>query len=166
MTLLDFSFPITSQKVFDKTVARDWYDGFTSGITKSSQLGMAFRFDIIAWGPSQEKRVFALSPLGIQVFDRIVELLHGQEAARWPIWFPEWPIWRSEENAQASEIKLLLSKIGHPQYAIACDSMFTTLLAAKEFDSSSRKHLPTAFDGAPASDEFRYWRDLLHLSEP
>jgi len=112
MTLLDFSFPIASQTVFNKTVARDWYDGLTSGITKSSQLGVAFRFDIIAWGPSQEKRVFAFSPLDIKVFDRIVELLQGQEVAKWPIWFPEWPIWRSEENAQASEIKQLLSKMG------------------------------------------------------
>jgi hypothetical protein len=106
MTFLDFSFPIASHTVFDKTVARDWYEGLTSGITKSSQLGEAFRFDIIAWGPTQQKRVFAFSPLDIEIFDRIVELMQGQGAAKWPIWFPEWPTWRSEENEQAFEIKL------------------------------------------------------------
>lgn len=166
MTLLDFSFPISSQAVFEKTVARDWYDGLTSGISKSSRLGAAFRFDIIVWGPSQEKRVFAFSPLDIEVFDRIVELLQGQKAEKWPMWFPEWPIWRSEESAQASEIKELLSKMGAPQYAVASDSMFTTLLAAREFDSSSREHLPATFDGSPFEDNFQYWREFLGLSNP
>lgn len=166
MTLLDLSFPIASQAVFDKTVARDWYDGLTSGIARSSELGVAFRFDIIAWGPSQEKRVFAFSPLGIEVFDRIVELLQGQDTPKWPIWFPEWPIWESEENATAFEIRELLSKAGLPQYAVASDSMFTMLLAARTFDSSSRERLPATFDGSPANDNFQYWRELLGLSEP
>jgi hypothetical protein len=165
MTLLDFSFPIASQAVFDKTVARDWYDGLTSGVTKSSQLEVAFRFDIIAWGPSQEKRVFAFSPLGIEVFDRILELLPSQNTAKWPIWFPEWPIWESEQNAIALEIKELLSKAGLPQYAVASDSMFTTLLAARLFDSASRELLPDKFDGFPSSDNFQYWREHLGLSE-
>jgi hypothetical protein len=163
MTLLDFSFPITSQTVFDKTVARDWYDGPTSGITKSSQLGVAFRFEIIVWGPSQEQRVFAFSPLDIGVFDRIVELLRSQKAEKWPMWLPEWPIWRSDESAQASEIKELLSKMGAPQYAVASDSMFTTLLAAREFDNSSREHLPATFDGSPDNDDFQYWKEFLGL---
>jgi hypothetical protein len=165
MTLLNFSFPIALQAVFDKTVASDWYDGLTSGIAKSSQLGVAFRFDIIAWGPSQEKRVFAFSPLNIENFDRIVELLPGQEAGKWPIWLPDWPIWQSEENAQASEIKQLLLKTGPPQYAVASDSMFTTLLAAREFDSSSREHLPATFDGSPFKDNFQYWREFLGMSK-
>jgi hypothetical protein len=164
MTLLDFSFPITSQTVFDMTVARDWYDGLTSGITKSSRLRVAFRFEIIAWGPSQEKRVFAFSPLDIEVFDRIVELLPDQEAAKWPIWFPEWPIWQSVDTDEASEIKQLLSKTEPPQYAVASDSMFTTLLAAREFDSSSREQLPVTFDGSPFKDNFQYWKDFLTLS--
>jgi len=164
MTLLDFSFPIASQAVFDKTVARDWYDGLTSGIAKSSRIGVAFRFDIIAWGPSQERRVFAFSPLNIEVFDRIVELLPSQEKGKWPIWSPEWPIWRSEETTQASEINQLLSKMEPSQYAVASDSMFTTLLAAREFDSSSREQLPATFDGSPYKDNFQYWREFLRLS--
>ena len=166
MTLLDISLPTASQTVFDRTVASDWYDGLTSGITKSSRLGAAFRFDLIAWGQSQEIRVFALSPLEIAAFDRIVELLPGQQEAKWPIWFPEWPICRSEESAQALQIRELLSQIGQPKYAIACDSVFKILLAAQEFDSSSRKHLPQTFNVSPASNDFRYWSDLLVLSEP
>jgi hypothetical protein len=165
MTLLDFSFPLSSQTVFDRTVARDWYDGLTSGIAKSSQLGKAFCFDVLAWGPSQAERVFALSSLDIDAFDRIVALLQDKGAAKWPIWFPEWPIWRSEETAQASEIRQLLRKAELPQYVVASDSMFTTLLAARELDSSSREHLPLAFDGSPAEDDFPYWRNLLHLTE-
>jgi hypothetical protein len=98
--------------------------------------------------------------MGIDVFDTIVDLLQGREAAKWPIWFPEWPIWRSEDNMQASQIEHLLSEIARPQYAVACESMFTTLLAVRELDSCSRERLPPNFDLYSASDDFRYWRDF------
>lgn len=163
MTLLDFTFPLASQIVFDKIVVRDWYDGPTSGIAKSSRLGTAFSFEILAWGPDQAERVFALSLLGAQAFDRIVVILKHRNAATWPLWLPDWPIWRSEETEQRAEIEELLEKAEDPQYVLASDSMFATLFAAQELDHSSRRHLPASFDGSPAADNFAYWKSLLCL---
>ena len=165
MTLLDCSFPVSSRSVFDQTIARDWYDGVTSGVTSSAHLGVAFRFDIIAWGPSQQKRVFAFAPLTTEVFSKMVAFLKEQEEPGWPIWFPEWPVWQTDKNARGAEIGDLLSKAGPPEYAVASDSMFTTLLAAKALDSTARKLLPTTYDGIPSSDSFEYWREFLSLSE-
>jgi hypothetical protein len=165
MTLLDYSFPVPSGSVFDQTIARDWYDGLTSGVTKSSHLIVAFKFDILAWGPSQQKRVFAFAPLTPEVFSRMVNLLKNQVEQRRPIWFPEWPVWQSGENARGAEIGDLLSTAGPPEYVVATDSMFTTLLAAKPLDSAARKLLPTTYDGIPSSDSFEYWREFLSLSE-
>ncbi|HEX3471072.1 MAG TPA: hypothetical protein VHT28_07785, partial [Silvibacterium sp.] len=83
MILSQLSFPIPSRLVFEETIARDWYDGITSGFATSMRLDAAFRFDIIAWGPKQETRVFVFSPLDGPCFNEIVELLSSKEAPNW-----------------------------------------------------------------------------------
>jgi hypothetical protein len=164
MMLFKSSFPMPSRSVFDKTIARDWYDGLTSGITKSAAAGVAFRFDIIAWGPAQENRVFAFAPMSTSNFDRIVELLATNQEPVWPIWFPEWPMWRSPGDAESTEIMRLLLTAGHAEYAVVSDSMFKTLLAAKLLDDDARGVLPATYDGIPSSDSYQYWSEFVGLS--
>ena len=159
MTLLDHSFPVLSRSVFDQTIGIHWYDGLTSGVAKS-HLGVAFKFDILAWGPSQHQRIHAFAPLQAGVFKRVVDLLKNQKEPTWPIWVPEW-----DQNPRGSEFRSLLSKVGPPEYAVATDSMFTTLLAAKLFDGAARKLLPTSYDGVPSDDNFEFWKEFLNLSD-
>ena len=165
MTLLDYSFPVASRAVFDQTIGGDWYDGLTSGIAKSPRLEVAFKFDIIAWGPSQSKRVHVFAPLYAEAFGRIVDLLRNQEEPTWPIWFAEWPLWKSDQSARAREISELLSKAGPAEYAVASDAMFTTLFAAKPLDSGARELLPATYDGIPSGETFAFWKDYLNLSD-
>ena len=169
MTLSELLFPTPSQLVFDRTVVGDWYDGLTSGIAQSSRLSASFRFDIVTWGPRQELRVFAFSPLAVRDFERIVELLREQAAsseqgqASWPIWFAKWPTWDLGSTPIKSEIGVLLSNASPPEYAVAADSMFETLFAARELDAVMRSSLPTIFDGQPVTSNFDDWRNFLSL---
>lgn len=95
----------------------------------------------------------------------MVNLLKDQEEPRWPIWFPEWTLCQGDENARGAEIGALLSKAEPPEYVVATDSMFTTLLAAKPLDSAAGQLLPTTYSGIPLSDSFEYWREFLSLSD-
>jgi len=163
MILPQLSFPIQSRIVFEETIVRDWYDGITSGLAMSKRLDTAFRFDIVAWGPQQEMRVFVLSRVNSEDFKEIVSLLSTKEAPNWPIWFPKWPIWESGSDPRKDVISHFLSKAKRPELAVASDSMFEVLFAAKPLDDQTRSWLPSDFEGCPSRDNFDEWREFLSL---
>jgi hypothetical protein len=163
MILSQLLFPIPSRLVFEETIACDWYDGITSGLAMSMRLDTAFRFDIIAWGPEQETRVFVFSPLDRQGFREAVGLLSSKEAPNWPIWFPKWSIWEPGSSPLKDEINRILSNSKPPEFAVASDSMFETLFASRPLDGRTRGLLPSQFDGFPSRDNFDEWREFLSL---
>jgi hypothetical protein len=147
---------------FDKVVSLDWYDGITSGLAMCSQFSLAFKFDLLAWDESQERRVFAFAPLTVKIFEHIVRRLGRKETApEWPIWYPKWPSGLPEKKLLKTEIDKQLTSAKPPDYIIASDSMFTLLLAARRLDGSSRELLPPNFDGVPFRDNFDYWQEYL-----
>jgi hypothetical protein len=114
----------------------------------------SFKFEIIVWGPYQETRIFAFSRLADQDFNRIAELLSIQEAPNWPVWFPNWPTEFADEGDLTNELERLWVSAKNPEYAVAADSSFETLLAAKQLDQERRESLPSEFDGHPVTDKF------------
>jgi hypothetical protein len=164
MDLSDLQYPVASQNIFSKIIGHDWYDGITSGLT-TSQLFGSFRFDIITWGPCQETRIFALSRLADRDFNRIEELLSVHETPNWPVWFPKWPRSSANESELKDELNRLWSSAKAFEYAVAADSKFETLLAAKQLDQQDLNFLPSEFDGQPVSDKFNEWRIFLNLPE-
>ena len=163
MILSELSFPIPSRLVFEETIARDWYDGITSGFAMSLRHGAAFRFDIVAWGPKQETRVFVFSPLDGPGLREIVGLLSRSEAPHWPVWFPKWGMSEPDSSSLRDEIDRILLKSRPPEFAVASDSMFETLFAAKPLDQRTRGWLPSQFDGFLSRDNFDEWKEFLAL---
>jgi hypothetical protein len=164
--LTGVSFPASAESVFDKVVSLGWYDGTTSGAAMCSLAALAFRFDILAWGPFQETRVFAFSPLSLEDFEEIIRLFSNLEAPKWPCWFPRWPTGTPGEEALRTALDARLANAKFPEFVVACDSMFKTLLAAERLDAPSRQLIPLEFDGYPAADNFEYWREFLEFEDP
>jgi hypothetical protein len=127
----------------------------------SSQFSSAFKFDILAWDGSQERRVFAFSPLAVESFEKIVRLLSRKEAPEWPIWYPKWPSGLPEKKLLKTEFDKQLTSAKDLEYILASYSMFTSLLAARRLDDSTRDLLPLNFDGVPFRDNFDYWEEYL-----
>jgi len=165
MSLSNLSFPIPTRSFFDKVISLDWYDGTTSGVVTCSQFMSAFRFDILAWGPYQDTRIFAISPLAVEDFEQIVRLYGDIEVPVWPYWYPKWPTGSPGEELLRTGIDGHLANAKGPEFVVASDSMFETLLAAKRLDASSREQLPGEFDGIPFRDNFDYWKEFLRLGQ-
>jgi hypothetical protein len=163
MFLSQLSFPISSRLVFDETIARDWYDGVMSGWAMAARFDLAFRFDIVSWGPRQGTRVYAFSLLDSKDFKRIVGLLSTKEEPNWPIWFPKSLVGESEPDSSIDEVNSSLVRAKPPEFVIASDSMFETLFAAKLLDDRMRGLLPSQYEDDPSSDNFDKWKEFLAL---
>lgn len=165
MLLSDLSFPIPTRSFFDKVISLDWYDGTTAGMAMCSQSKLAFRFDILAWGPYQETRIFALSPLAVEDFEQTVRQLGEFEVPVWPFWYPKWPSGSPREELLRTGIDGHLANAKNPEFVVASDSMFETLLAARRLDAPSRELLPHEFEGVPYLDNFDYWKEYIGLQD-
>jgi hypothetical protein len=157
------SFPSRIECVFNEVISIGWYDGTASGLALNSLHSMAFRFDLIDWGPCQEIRIFALSPLPARAFEQAVELLKRLETPKWPIWHPPWPKADHEQKILGRELDAILAQANSPEFAFASESRFSTILAAKSLTEPGRTSLPTKFDGQP-NGGFDYWQKYLELT--
>jgi len=158
----DVSFPSLVECVFDKVISLSWYDGTTSGVALSSLHSMAFRFDLIDWGPGQELRVFAISALPVSAFELVVELFNRSEATKWPIWHPRWPNVAQEQEMMSAELNPILAQARSPEFVFATESSFKSIIAAKSLTEAARLMLPAEFDGFPKGG-FGYWQMYLEL---
>ncbi len=156
------SFPLPIESIFNRVISIDWYDGTTSGLALDSQHKLAFSFGLLDWGPCQELRIFALSPLPITGFDQAVMLFSKSEAQKWPIWYLGWPSELPEQERTRSELGAILALAGSPEFAFASQSRFQTILAATRLSTPARAFLPTARE-AHGSGHFDYWQKFLEL---
>jgi hypothetical protein len=161
----DLSFPFPTQLVFDKVVSLDWYDGTSAGAAMCSQPSLAFRFDLIALGPCQEQRIFAFSPLAVEDFKQLVELLSKTEAPEWPMWFPKWPPELSAKESLGREIDACIANAKSPKYVVASDSSSKSILAAKRLDGPAQELLKPNLEASPFFDNFDYWKDFVGLED-
>jgi hypothetical protein len=157
------SFPSPIESIFDKVVSIGWYDGTVSGIAFDSSHSLAFRFDLLDWGWTQNVRVFALSPLAVADFELAVNSLSQSKTPTWPIWYPSLPSSMQEKERLALELDTILARAKSPEYVFASQSRFETILAAKRLTPPARAHLPEKFDDQPNGD-FDYWQKFLELS--
>lgn len=163
--IFDIPFPSPSERVFDKMLWTDWYDGITGAITAQTRLAMAFKIDLLAWGPSEWQRIFAVSPFEIQNFDRVVALLARGAAPTWPTWGPAWPSRTPEKEGLSAEIEMILNTAGRPTHVLASNAEFNVIDQVKELDEASLALLPLRFEGVPFRDNFEYWRQYLAVEK-
>lgn len=52
----------------------DWYDGPVSGIARAAPDGPPYAFQMVAWVPGGDTRVYVLRPVGQNVFERAQRL--------------------------------------------------------------------------------------------
>ena len=155
------SFPSPSECVFDKILWTDWYDGITGAIAAQTRFAMAFKIDLLAWGPSEWQRIFAVSPLEIQNFDRVVALLARGVTPPWPNWDIAWPSGTTENEGLGAEIEMIMNTAGRPTHVLASNAKFNVINQVKELDEASLALLPQRFEGVPFRDNFDYWRQYL-----
>lgn len=155
-------FPCPTGDLFHRIIEWDWYEGITGGAVCSDFLASAFRFDILAWGPFQERRIFAFSPIANSAFEEIVSLLARLGQPKWPRWdCLRWP-WEDTvaENIR-EDLERILSSAGRPAFVMETESMFEMVYSIKRPAGPALELLPVRFDGYPASDNYGYWHDYL-----
>jgi len=154
--------PSPIESIFNRVISIGWYDGTTSGLALDSLRSLAFRFDLLDWGPSQELRIFALSPIAVPAFDLTVKLFSKSEAPKWPIWYPCWPSDLAEQEHMSSELDAILVQASSPEFAFASQGQFETILCAKRLTEPARALLPAKFDDQP-NGGFDFWQKFLEL---
>ena len=163
--ILQSSLPSPTASFFDRIITLGWYDGITDGLVCDSSGSFAFRFDILAWGPGQDQRVFALSAISIQAFDEVVELLGQLKPAHWPRWdVGGWPSDLSELERLNNELNRILAHSAKPSLVIETESMFKTIYGVRPLTDTSLSLIPDQFDGYPHLDNYDYWHKYLGLS--
>jgi hypothetical protein len=149
--------PSLSDSVFDRVMTLGWYDGVASGLAQRFLAPVPFKFDLLAWGPGQERRIFAFSPLELGAFEKAVGLMSQLEPPKWPRWDFPWKSDSVEMNRLSRELDEILKDAGRPEFVVEADSMFETLFATKHLSADCLKLLPDSFEGDPHLDNFDYW---------
>ena len=90
---------------FDRLIAFEVYDGPIVGVVLCCSGGDAGFFRLLAWDDSQERRVFALSPLPQVQLVALVSALAETQDARWPEW---WLGYLDEPTARAKVADAIL----------------------------------------------------------
>ncbi len=164
-SFLQFPLPSPTESVFDRILTLGWYDGITSGLLCASARSSVFRFDILAWSPDQDQRIFALSPMSIAVFDEVVGILTSFELPKWPRWdcVGAWP--RDMERAiqLSADLDQILAIAEKPTSVIETESMFETIFASRRLPESTIGLIPDHFEAYPHLDNYDYWRQYLGL---
>jgi len=155
------SLPCPTLSVFTRIVTLGWYDGITSGLAESAINGSAYRFDLLAWGPYQERRIFALSALPDSAFDEAVRLLELLGTPVWPRWSPGWPSAQEDGKRLSRTLDEILEESERPKLAIETDSMFKAVFAARHLDQVPAGMIPERFDAYPQSDTYDLWHRFL-----
>jgi hypothetical protein len=160
----EISFPSPIESCFDKVISIGWYDGTTSGVALASRHLSAFRFDLVDWGPGQDLRIFALSPFSVSDFEEVASLHSRLETPKWPVWYPRWPSEVAMQRCMGLELDAILQRASSPEYVLASESDFKTILAMEPLTLESRALLPPEFDVYP-NGGFDHWQKYLRLSE-
>ncbi|MGD0548179.1 MAG: hypothetical protein ABR991_10195 [Terracidiphilus sp.] len=163
-TILQRSLPASTESLFDRIITLGWYDGITDGLVCGPSGSFAFRFDILAWGPSQDQRIFAFSPISIVVFNEVVSLLSQIEQPEWPYWNAIWPSDSEETKRLYQELVYILQNAEKPSFVIETESMFKTISGVRELCGDCFDLIPSQFSGYPHLDNYDYWHSYLGLS--
>src|SRR5687768_1561221 len=128
-----------------KMVALGFDDGPTEGIVCCENCSSAYRFETLAidfdgrydhpsWDRGEELRVFALTSLPPETFDRIVDWLSSIESPRWPVWAPGVGS-PSSELARVIEAEVVPALAGSsgPRLLIAAANLLATIVAIRDF---------------------------------
>jgi hypothetical protein len=148
IAIFDVPFPSPPERVFDKALWTDWYDGITGALVAQMRPGMA------------------VSPFEMQNFDRVVALLaRAGGAPTWPKWNPAWPSGTPDNEYLKAEIEKILNTAGTPTHVLASNADFNPIDQIKQLDEAAVTLLPRAFEGVPFRDNFEYWRQYLGVEK-
>jgi hypothetical protein len=163
--ILKIPLPSPTESFFDRILTMGWYDGITDGLVCGPSGIFVFRFDILAWGPGQDQRVFALSPITIAIFDEVVKLLGQLESPKWPRWdVGGWPADLVKLRRLNQDLDQILTNAEKPSLVMETESMFKTIYGVRLLSGDSMNLMPDQFDGQPHLDNYDYWHSYLGLS--
>src|SRR6476646_5009845 len=153
-----------STSPFGRILCLGYYDGPTSGLAECAASQKVYRFELAAWDPSCDTRIYSLAQTDVQVFDSIVQTLARLEEPRWPFWTPRWQFGSSaEERIASSEIEQAFARIPPANLLIATDHLDQSILACRALESIVRDRMPK--EGAlPDPRDWEFWREYLGLT--
>jgi hypothetical protein len=160
MDLSCISVPSATTSVFDRILTIDWYDGFTSGAVYRAVDTLAFRFDLIVWGPGQNMRVFALSRIPTSGFEKVIQLWSQLELPQQPFWNIPWQQMVDDLSGWNHKLDAILADAGSPEVAIETDALFKTLIGARAITAFAPA-LPERFEAYRSLDNYEEWHRYL-----
>jgi hypothetical protein len=160
MEISSVSLPCPATSIFDRVLTIDWYDGITSGAVRRTLDAAAFRFDLITWGPGQDRRVFALSPITISAFESVIDLWSQLEQPKWPVWHVPWRLMSEDLPRWNRELDAILAGAAKPSFALEADALFETIFGIRSI-SDQAPELPSQFDGRSFLDNYQDWHRYL-----
>ncbi|MFZ0395377.1 MAG: hypothetical protein WCF17_20855 [Terracidiphilus sp.] len=160
MNLSLISTPCKTTLLFDRILTIDWYDGFTSGAVNCAAESSAFRFDLIAWGPGQSRRIFAFSRIETSAFENVVQLWSLLEPPQSPVWHIPWRLMQADLLNWNGKLDSILANAAKQEIAMETDNLFQTAFAARAI-SAEAPALPEDFGVCPPPDDYEAWHRFI-----
>ena len=125
---------------FSKVIVLDYYDGPRAGVAHCATCDRTYRFDLLdqeSGDDGEDVRVFRLTGLPSDAFDRVLSASPNADAARWPVWVPIWQFSNEAARQRAdAAVGRVLSEAGPPELVVASSDGLRTLVACKPVPSS------------------------------
>jgi hypothetical protein len=165
-TILQNSLPASTESLFNRIITLGWYDGITDGLVCCASGSIAFKFDILAWGPCQDHRIYALSSISVPTFNDAVSFLNQLGLPKWPRWdvIGRWPSDLTQLKGPNNDLNQILQIAEMPSFVIETESMFETIYGVRELSKDCSDLIPNQFNGHPHLDNYDYWHKYLGLS--
>ncbi len=125
-----------------RVIAFGYSDGPTEGVLQVGDGGEVYQFSLIdelevGGSDSAEVRLFGLSRLPSQVFQKLVDVLSPYSKPQWPVWVP---VWRFPDDVIRQEVDRQVGALhegpGAVAWLVATSDLLGTLRLVKEVAST------------------------------
>jgi hypothetical protein len=157
--------PVTSAvpSPFGRLICLGYYDGPTGGVAECETCLATYLFDLVAWSPEQDVRIFSLTEERVGTLDRLAEAISPLGPARWPYWCPIWKFKSQDEEEDVTKKVDLILKLEKPaSVLIATVRLDKEILAAREITDFARPLLPKRRSIPPEGD-WIFWSEYLSI---
>ena len=142
------------------TIAFDYYDGLTEGVSLSLKDNEPYYFKLLAWDKGQDQRLFFLSEVKKSDFNDIFDTLSkGQEMPKSSTWLAQWKFSNSDDEKMITK-KLENFWSNKPSFIALGDSVYDNSLELFEIRKNLAKKVSKALK-SKSVDDLSHWLPLM-----
>jgi len=146
---------------FDRIIALDWHDGLKAGLAACTASKRAYSIDFRSWDVDEVRRVYALSSIDFEDFERVLGLMSSLGPPRWPMWFP---IWRFHSPAarEATECALakLRDELQQPAFVVLAEDLSREIMRSAALGDPVVRERFARLEATKAP--FEAWEAFIH----